>query len=76
MATKRRVLYVYGGPEFHPTEACGEILRCVLAADGRFELDITADLDAFARLPTRACYALSALSMVYSGHDNTKELSK
>jgi scyllo-inositol 2-dehydrogenase (NADP+) len=47
----KKVLYVYGGPEFHPTEAGGKMLAKWLAADGRFELEMTADLDAFASLP-------------------------
>jgi predicted dehydrogenase/type 1 glutamine amidotransferase len=46
-----KILYVYGGPEFHPTEPGGKKLAAWLAADGRFELEMTADLDAFARLP-------------------------
>jgi scyllo-inositol 2-dehydrogenase (NADP+) len=46
-----KVLYVYGGPEFHQTEVCGRILERVLRADGRFAVDRTTDLDAFARLP-------------------------
>ena len=47
----KKVLYLYGGPDFHPTEAGGKILREILARDGRFELEMTADLDALAALP-------------------------
>lgn len=47
----QKVLYVYGGPEFHPTEASGKILAAWLAADGRFTLEMTDNLDAFATLP-------------------------
>ena len=47
----QKVLYVYGGPEFHPTEAGGKILAEILARDGRFELEMTRDLDALAALP-------------------------
>ena len=47
----KKVLYVYGGPEFHPTEASGKILSEILARDGRFELEMTRDLDALAALP-------------------------
>src|SRR5256885_82495 len=50
-ANLKKVLYVYGGPEFHPTEAGGKILADVLARDGRFELEMTRDLDALAALP-------------------------
>jgi predicted dehydrogenase/type 1 glutamine amidotransferase len=44
--TVKKILYMYGGPEFHPTESGGKILREWLKADGRFELEMTADLDA------------------------------
>ena len=44
----KKVLYVYGGPEFHPTEAGGKMLAEMLAADGRFVLEMTDNLDAFA----------------------------
>jgi scyllo-inositol 2-dehydrogenase (NADP+) len=47
----QKVLYIYGGPEFHPTELGGKILSGWLAADGRYELEMTNDLDAFASLP-------------------------
>jgi len=48
---KTGILYVYGGPEFHPTEWAGKQLTAFLKADGRFELEMTTDLDAFAALP-------------------------
>jgi scyllo-inositol 2-dehydrogenase (NADP+) len=47
----KKILYVYGGPEFHPTETAGKLLSALLLSDGRFELEMTSDLDAFARLP-------------------------
>jgi len=47
----KKILYVYGGPEFHPTEPGGKMLAKWLAADGRFELEMTNDLDSFASLP-------------------------
>src|SRR5690349_25162033 len=47
----KKVLYVYGGPEFHPTEACGKILTDILARDGRLALEMTSDPDALAALP-------------------------
>ncbi len=47
----KKVLYVYGGADFHPAEAGGKILAEVLARDGRFELHMTRDLDALAALP-------------------------
>lgn len=46
----QKVLYVYGGPELHPTEAAGNILAELLARDGRFELHMTRDLDSLASL--------------------------
>ncbi len=47
----KKVLYVYGGPEFHPTKAAGELLSDVLKYNGEFELEMTPDLDAFINLP-------------------------
>ncbi|HEY3341927.1 MAG TPA: ThuA domain-containing protein, partial [Anaerolineae bacterium] len=47
----KKILYVYGGPDFHPTGPGGKILSTLLQSDGRFELDMTTDLDTFARLP-------------------------
>lgn len=47
----KRILYVHGGAEFHPGEAGGKMLGEWLRADGRFELEMTSDLDAFAALP-------------------------
>src|SRR5262249_24959259 len=57
-AIMRKVLYVFGGPEFHPTEAAGKILAEMLAKDGRFELELTRDLDALAALPGGAYAAV------------------
>lgn len=47
----KKVLYVYGGPDFHPTEWAGKALTQILAQDGRFTVDMTDDLDAFKTLP-------------------------
>jgi scyllo-inositol 2-dehydrogenase (NADP+) len=48
----KKILYVFGGPEFHPTEPGGKLLTGFLKADGgRFELEMTNDLDAFKSLP-------------------------
>lgn len=46
-----RVLYIYGGPEFHPTQWAGEKLKEFAAEDGRFEIDTTDDLDSLSKLP-------------------------
>ncbi|MSR64737.1 MAG: hypothetical protein EXS18_03030 [Verrucomicrobiae bacterium] len=46
----KKILYVFGGPDFHPTEWAGQQLKQLLAADGRFELKATSDLDAFVSL--------------------------
>lgn len=45
----RKVLYLYGGP-FHPSEEAGRVLSEMLAADGRFELEATSELNALATL--------------------------
>ncbi|MHB9034147.1 MAG: ThuA domain-containing protein [Anaerolineae bacterium] len=48
----RKVLYLFGGP-FHPSEEAGKVLAEILAADGRFELEATSELNALATLNTR-----------------------
>jgi len=47
----KKILYVYGGPEFHPTEWAGKKMLEFLSPDGRFKMDMTADLNLFASLP-------------------------
>lgn len=47
----KKILYVYGGPEFHPTEWAGKKLAEILERDGRFELNMTNDIDVFSSLP-------------------------
>jgi len=49
---KKKIIYIYGGPEFHPTEWAGKKLSEILERDGRFTLDMTSDLDVFASLPS------------------------
>ncbi|MBC7320752.1 ThuA domain-containing protein [bacterium] len=49
----KKVLYVYGGPEFHPTEKGGKLLKALLEEDGRFELEMTNDLDVFKDLSNK-----------------------
>lgn len=44
---------MYGGPEFHPTELAGEILKRLLENDGRFGLEMSNDLNIFTNLPNR-----------------------
>ena len=45
----KRILYVFGGPDFHPTEWAGKELTKLLVGDGRFTIDMTHDLDVFTR---------------------------
>ena len=45
-----KILYVWGGP-FHDSEWAGKELAQILADDGRYELEMTDDLNAFATLP-------------------------
>ncbi len=47
---KKRILYIYGGPEFHPTEWAGKVMTEFLNSDGRFRVDMASDLDAFISL--------------------------
>jgi len=47
----KKILYVYGGPDFHPAEWAGKVLSGMLEGDGRFRLEATSDLDAFISLP-------------------------
>ncbi|MCX7795375.1 MAG: ThuA domain-containing protein [bacterium] len=49
----KKVLYIYGGPEFHPTERGGKLLKAILEEDGRFEFEMTNDLDAFKDLSSK-----------------------
>ncbi|MGC8970636.1 MAG: ThuA domain-containing protein [bacterium] len=49
----KKVLYIYGGPEFHPTESAGKLLKALLEDDGRFELEMTNNLDVFIDLPNK-----------------------
>ncbi len=46
----RKVLYVWGGP-CHDSEWAGKELAGILAADGRYTLEMTDDLNVFATLP-------------------------
>ncbi|MHB1294845.1 MAG: ThuA domain-containing protein [Anaerolineae bacterium] len=64
------ILYIYGGPEFHPTEAAGKLLAEILRADGRYTLEMTSDLDAFASLPESA-YAAVVVYTTGFEHDLT-----
>lgn len=48
----KKILFVHGGADFHPGEGAAKVLTELLKADGRFECEATADLDAFARLST------------------------
>ena len=64
---KKRILYVYGGEDYHPSEEGGEILGEYLARDGRFDLETTADLDAFASLPTSG---FDAVAVYTTGYDD------
>jgi scyllo-inositol 2-dehydrogenase (NADP+) len=68
----KKILYVYGGPEFHPTAAGGKVLEGLLKADGRFELEMTTDLDAFTRL-TDGTYAAVVLYTTGFHDDLTPE---
>ncbi len=52
----KRILYVYNEGDFHISESAGRLIGQDLAGDGRYELEMTTDLDAFAALP-RGDYA-------------------
>ena len=47
----KKILYVYRERDFHISESAGRLIGEDLAADGRYELEMTTDLDAFAALP-------------------------
>jgi scyllo-inositol 2-dehydrogenase (NADP+) len=47
----KKILYVYGGPVFHPTEWAGQKLSEFCKSDGRFKIDMTSDLNVFGSLP-------------------------
>jgi len=46
----KKVLYMYGGPEFHSSRKVGELLSRLMVGDGRFHLEMTDELNAFASL--------------------------
>ena len=52
----KKILYVYKAGDFHISESAGRLIGEDLAADGRYELEMTTDLDAFSVLP-RGDYA-------------------
>ena len=52
----KKILYVYNERDFHLSELAGRLIGQDLAADGRYELEMTTDLDAFTALP-RGVYA-------------------
>ena len=52
----KKILYVYNERDFHISESAGRRIGEDLAADGRYDLEMTTDLDAFAALP-RGDYA-------------------
>jgi scyllo-inositol 2-dehydrogenase (NADP+) len=46
----QKICYVYGGQEFHDPGSAAKVLAKHLQADGRFELEITNNLDVFCTL--------------------------
>jgi scyllo-inositol 2-dehydrogenase (NADP+) len=48
---KTKILYVYGGASYHATPAHNALFAQILNDDGRFEADVTTDLEVLARLP-------------------------
>lgn len=47
----KRILYFYGGSPHHKTQWAGEQLEKLLKANGDYQMDMTEDLDALAKLP-------------------------
>jgi len=47
----KKVLYLHGGASFHCSDYGAKILAGMLAEDGRYELEVTEDLDVLAKLP-------------------------
>ena len=47
----KKVLYIYGGPPWHATEAGGKMLAEMLVRGGKYALEMTDDLDALIGLP-------------------------
>ncbi len=50
----KKILCVYGGPEFHATQKGGELLSQWLTQHGGYELVATNDLDMLTRLNSDA----------------------
>lgn len=47
---KKKVLYVWGGAPYHATPTQNKLFQQILAEDGRYEADLTNDLDALCNL--------------------------
>ena len=62
---KKRILYIYGGPEFHPTEWAGKVMTEFLNSDGRFRVDMASDLDAFISLASGKYDGVVAVSYTH-----------
>ncbi len=71
----KKILYVYGGPEFHPTEWAGKKMTELLQSDGRFTMDMTADLNSFASLPESGYDAVAVYMTGFKG-DLTEKREK
>ncbi len=71
----KKVLYVHGGAEFHPSQAEGDLLANLLAYDGRFTLEMTTDLDAFVSLPG-SDYSVVVVNTTRGPDDLTPEREK
>lgn len=46
----KKILFVYGGPDYHPGYREAETLKKLMDGDGRFCVESTTDLDAFLKL--------------------------
>ncbi|HNS32059.1 MAG TPA: ThuA domain-containing protein [bacterium] len=71
----KKILYVYNEPVFHPAGWAGHVLSNILKADGRFNLETTADLDAFKSLP-QGDYAAVVVYTTGLVNDLTEEREK
>ena len=71
----KRILYVFKPGEFHISKSAG-LIGEDLAVDGRYELEMTTDLDALAVLP-RDDYAAAVVYTTGCGDElNTQNLNR
>lgn len=71
----KKILYVYGGPDFHPTRAAGEVFTELAKRDGRFTVEMKEGPAAFQDLRTAGYDGVVVYTTFYE-HDLTPDLEQ